>query len=1143
MSDFVHLHVHTEYSLLDGIARILAKDSLGNTVPGDLIKEALEKSFDALAITDHGNLFGVLEFYLACKAAKIKPILGCEFYLAATHSKDQTSPLARKRFHMTVLAKDNVGFRNLMKLSSYGYTEGFYYKPRIDEEVLFKNSEGLIALSGCIHGKIPSLILEGNFDKAVEYAKKMKEVFGDDFYIELMNHGLDDEKKVLPSLLEIARRLELKVVATNDVHYAKREDASLQDIAIAIGTRTQLSDKNRFKISTDELYLKSENEMAEVFRDIPQALVTTREIAEKCNVGFEFDKLHLPAFKPPGGLEAFDYLEKICREGIKSRYGKSSKAIEERLNEELGVIRKMGFSSYFLIVWDFINYARKNGIVVGPGRGSGAGSIVAYLLKITDIDPLKYGLLFERFLNPGRITMPDLDIDFEDERRDAVIEYVKSKYGEDSVGQIITFSQLKARGAVRDVGRVMGIPYAKCDKIAKLIPGNETIASAVESVAELKDLLRKDASVAELIARAKKIEGLKRHFGVHAAGVVITPGKISQFVPLAKSKTGIITQFEGEYLIKLGLLKMDFLGLKTLTVINDAVKLVNKNKKVKIDIKNIPLDDKKTFALLGKAQTVGVFQVESGGMRDILRKMKPSVFTDLSAVLALYRPGPLKAGMVDEFIERKHGRKKYTYPHPALKSILEETYGVVLYQEQVMLIAKELAGFSLEQADVLRKAMGKKVISEIEEQKGNFVSGCRKNGVPEKTAEEIFNLLVFFGSYGFNKSHSTAYAVISYQTAYLKANYPLEFMTALLNSVIGDEKKISRYLREAEDMSFKIVPPDINESETFFSPRGDREIVFGLLAVKNTGRKSCDDIVKNRKEKGKFRSFEDFMIRFMGGEAYNKRMVEFLLKAGAFSNIESNVVGILENFEEVLASCERKKSEVDSGQINLFSSDSVSSGEKEIPIIKISSAQKLKYEKEALGFYLTGHPLTKFEKYFKFLRTTTIANLKAAGARDHILTGIVKELKHTRTRKNEEMSVILLEDLTGVTEVVAFADSSQNLPNLSEDDIVVVKGKYFSGSGRARFLGAKFYSVKEAFEKLPRAFDIYLKTSGLDETFLRKVSSFLRKYRGGTPVNFILITKKNGKVKWASDISIEISTKLVEGLEDILGENCWKIKT
>ncbi|MCD6413377.1 MAG: DNA polymerase III subunit alpha [Elusimicrobia bacterium] len=1141
MSDFVHLHVHTEYSLLDGVARILSLDASGNTVAGDLIEEALRHSFKALAITDHGNLFGVLEFYLACRKAKLKPIIGSEFYLASRSAKDQTSPLSRKNFHLTVLAKNNTGFRNLMKLSSYGYTDGFYYKPRIDEDILFENSEGLVVLSGCLHGKIPSMVLDGDFEAALEYAKKMKSVFGKDFYIELMNHDLEDEKKILPSLVEIARRLDLKTVATNDVHYARREDAELQDVALAIGTRAKLADEKRFKMSTRELFLKSGEEMAELFREFPEAIETTAEVAEKCNVSFEFDKLRLPAFRTPSGEKAFDYLNKLCWEGIKDRYGRQTPEIKNRLDEELGVIRKMGFSSYFLIVWDFINYARKNGIAVGPGRGSGAGSIVSYLLKITDIDPLKYGLLFERFLNPGRITMPDLDIDFEDARRDRVIEYVKSRYGEGSVGQIITFNQLKARGAIRDVGRVMGVSYAKCDKIAKLIPAGETVASAAESVSEIKQMAKSDPEVAKVLSVAGKMEGLKRHFGVHAAGVVITPGKISQFVPLAKSKTGIITQFEGDYLIKLGLLKMDFLGLKTLTVINDAVNLAAKNRKAKIDIKNLPLDDKKTFDLLGKAKTVGVFQVESEGMRDILRKMKPSVFTDLSAVLALYRPGPIKAGMVDEFIERKHGRKKYSYPHPALKDILEETYGVILYQEQVMLIAKELAGFSLEQADILRKAMGKKVISEIEEQKENFISGCRKNGVKAETSEEIFNLLVFFGSYGFNKSHSTAYAVISYQTAYLKANYPLEFMVALLNSVIGDEKKISRYLKEAEDMSLKIIPPDINESETYFSPRAGKEIVFGLLAVKNTGEKGCDDIVDERRKNGKFANFEDFMVRFMSRRSYNKRMAEFLLKAGAFSKIEPNVAGILEDFESALSRAERKKAEADSGQISLF----VETQDAEVKAApkKMSHARKLKYEKEALGFYLTGHPLTRYEKFFRYLRTSTVSAVSAAGGSSQILIGIVKELKHLKTKKDEEMFVIRLEDLTGVIEVVGFVRTlPDDLKQISEDEIIAVKGTVSEGMRGLRFFGEKFYSVQSAFEKLPRGFDVYLKTSGLEEDFLKKIANFLKKFPGPTQVNFILETKKNGKVKWATEICVKINSKLIEGLEKLLGENCWKIE-
>ncbi|MFH1958420.1 MAG: DNA polymerase III subunit alpha [bacterium] len=1134
MKDFVHLHVHTEYSLLDGIARIV--DNTG--APGDLIKTAQANSMKALAITDHGNMFGVPEFYLTCREAKIKPVLGCEFYVSQGDSADIKSPVARKNFHLTILAKNDIGFGNLTRLASFAYTKGFYYRPRIDITALSGYREGLIVLSGCLQGKIPGCLLAGDFDGALAYAKKMKDLFGEDFYIELMDAGLAGQKKIIPSLVEIARRLDLKTVATNDVHYSKKEDAGIQDAAMTIGTRMTLADPKRLHFGTQEFYLKSAEEMAEIFSEIPQALLTTCEIAEKCSVTLEFNQLRLPAFTPPAGKNLFSYLKEICEKGVKKRYGGITADVKNRLNTELAIIKKMGFSSYFLIVWDFINFARENKISVGPGRGSGAGSIVAYLLGITGIDPLKYNLLFERFLNPGRITMPDLDIDFEDTRREEVIDYVKNKYGRDSVGQIITFNKMLAKGAVRDVGRVMEIPLQKCDKIAKLIPYGETIHGALEEISEIKKMAHQDASVAGMLRTAGRIEGLKRHFGVHAAGIVIAPGEISQFVPLARSKFGIITQYEGDYLTKLGLLKMDFLGLKTLSVINDAVALIYKNKKIKIDIEKIPLDDKRTFGLLDKAKTIGVFQVESEGMRDILRKMRPTVFTDLSAVLALYRPGPMRAGMVDEFIERKHGRKPYDYPHPALKKILAETYGVILYQEQVMLVASELAGFTLEQADILRKAMGKKIMAEIEEQKDNFVNGCGKNGVKADTAEEIFNLLVHFAAYGFNKSHSTAYAVISYRTAYLKANYPLEFMVALLNSQIADEKKISHYLNGAKSMGLVIIPPDINESGVYFEARGEKEILFGLLAIKNTGEKACEDLVRERDKNGRFKDLNDFLIRDTGLQTFNKRMVEFLVKAGCFSGITPGISDIVEKLETLIASADTARQDKISGQRTLFES-----APHPIKAAPSSETQKLKYEKEALGFYLTGHPLARYEKFFRQLRTSTLAGLKASPYPEQILTGIVKEIKNTRTKKGKEMFVIKFEDLTGVIEVIGFKKSlPPDLPGISEDDIIVLKGSLSEGISGMRFLGEKFYSVAGAFEKLPKALSVFLNTSGLEESFVKNIASLLKKYPGGTSVKFILNTKTGKKWKWGAELKVKINAKLLNKLEGLLGEDCWKIE-
>ena len=1137
MRDFVHLHVHTEYSLLDGVSQIV--DVKGE--PGDLIRAAQANSMKALAITDHGNMFGVPEFYQTCHKARLKPILGSEFYLASgADASDTKAPYARKNYHLTVLAKNETGFRNLTKLSSYSYSKGFYYRARIDKAALEKYREGLVVMSGCLQGEAAFFLRNGKFDEALRAAKKMKEIFGGDYYIELMDNGMAEQKAVLKDLIEIARRLDLKTVATNDVHYSLKADAAVQDIALAIGTRSTLDDPKRLKLSTEEFYLKSGDEMFEIFREVPEALNTTLAIAEKCNAIIDFDHLRLPAYAPPEGFDSFGYLKSLCEKGIKGRYGKKSKEVTDRMTMELEVIKNMGFSSYFLIVWDFINYARHQGIAVGPGRGSGAGSIVAYLLNITDIDPLKYDLLFERFLNPGRISMPDLDIDFEEARRLEVVEYVKQKYGENSVGQIITYSKMLAKGAVRDVGRVMGFDLSDCDKLAKFIPMGEDIKTAMDSSADIKKMIAAKPKLKELLVNASRIEGRKRHFGVHAAGVVITPGDISDFVPLARSKNGLITQYDGDYLTKMGLLKVDFLGLKTLTVIQDAVADVYKNKKIKIDLKNLPRDDKKTFQMLSQAKTVGIFQVESEGMRDVLRKMKPTLFTDLSAVLALYRPGPMRAGMVDEFIERKNGMRSYEYPHPQLKDILEETYGVILYQEQVMLIARALAGFSLAKADVLRKAMGKKIMSVLEEQKEDFMKGCAANKIPEKISADIFETLVHFAEYGFNKSHSTAYALISYQTAYLKAHFPLEFMTALLNSVIGDEKKLSHYISDCEKLGIEIKPPDINTSDVLFTSHGAKTIVFGLLAIKNTGEKACGELVADRKKDGKFKDFNDFLSRAAALTSFNKRMAEFLVKSGACYGLSRDSVKIIEGLDRMMAAAESEHRDKISGQASLFSEPPPAVEVKG----EVTETQKLKYEKEALGFYLTGHPLTRYEKYFRYFRTATMEGLRNSGMADHILTGIVKEIKNLKTRKGKDMFVIKLEDLTGVLELIGYKDKlPPDMPEIKEDMIIAVKGTLTEAASGKRFFGEKFYSAKEAFRKIPKKLKLYMNTSGLDEKYIGDVVKELKNYPGNTQVSLVLKTKKRGKWRWATELGVTVDSKFLNKLEDKFGEDCWKIES
>jgi len=897
-SDFVHLHVHTEYSLLDGVCRLKKSPR-----KDDLISKAKELRFPALAITDHGNVFGAVEFFSRCQEEGIKPIIGSEMYVSATTIHDKTPS-----FHITVIAKNEDGYRNLIKLNSIAYLEGFYYKPRIDKDVLLKHKKGLIILSGCLHGEINELLLKGNIKEAEELALWYKENF-EGFYLEIMDNGMKEQKRLIPLVIELGKKLNIKVVATQDVHYVNREDAFLQDVVLCIGTKKKLNDKDRLKFSTDQFYLRSAQEMKEVFKEYSDAIKNTLEVAERVSFEFNFNRLLLPGFKVPGEANPNDYLKDLCLRSMRLKYGKNpKKEVVERLEHELKIIKDMGFSTYFLIVQDFINYARKKSIPVGPGRGSGAGSLVSYLLDITEIDPLEYNLLFERFLNPGRKSLPDLDIDFADFGRDEVIEYVRNKYGRKAVGQIITFSSMNARMVIRDIGRVFGYSEAEQDRLAKMIPMGLKIYEALELSDELRNIYERDKEIRNWLELALRIEGIKRHIGMHAAGVVIAPGDLTDYVPFAKTSKGVpVTQFEGGDLIKLGLLKMDFLGLRNLTVIDDTVKLVKERRGEIIDIRNIPKGDENTYKLLKEALTIGVFQLESYGMRELLRKMEPTKFTDLIAVLALFRPGPIRSGMVDDFIDRKHGRKPIVYELKEMESILKETYGIIVYQEQVMEIAKVIAGFSLQEADDLRKAMGKKIPEVIEKMRERFIEGAKNKKFDENTAERIFNLLSQFASYGFNKSHSAAYALVSYRTAYLKANYTIEFMNSLLNSEIQNHEKLELYIQEARRFGIKILPPDINKSDVYFRIEDNSSIRFGLLGVKNTGEAGLNEIIKARKKIGTFRSISDFCMN-VEFRAFNKRMFESLVKAGAFDNIESRT-RLLVGMEKILEKLSSYKKE------------------------------------------------------------------------------------------------------------------------------------------------------------------------------------------------------------------------------------------
>ncbi len=923
MDSFVHLHSHSEYSLLDGAARIT--DEKGK--PGELLKRIAEMKMPAMAVTDHGNMYGAIEFYQAAKSVGVKPIIGCEMYISpkSRHDRDSTRGQEHAYNHFTVLSRDNEGYHNLIQLCSIGFLEGYYYKPRVDKEVLAKYGKGLIALSGCLKGELAQALLADKEKEALKIVDDYQNIFGkENYYFELMDHGIADQKRQNIKLIELSKKTGVPLVVTNDCHYVKKEDAAAHDALLCIGTGSTLVDPNRMRFDQHEFYYKSPQEMYALFKEQPEAVRRTLEIADRCSVEIKLDQMLLPHYDVPVGQTADAYLESLCRQGMQRRYGDGQTKFMDRLTYELSVIRKMGFSTYFLIVWDFVHWAKGNGVPVGPGRGSGAGSIVSYVLGITDVCPMKYGLLFERFLNPDRRSMPDLDIDFSDDGRERVIQYVRNKYGEKSVAQIITFGSMLARLVVRDVGRVMGFPLSEVDRIAKLIPRElgTTIEMARKNVPELQQECKQNPEIEKLLQTAQRLEGLKRHTGVHAAGIVIAKGDLTQYVPLAKgSKDVITTQFNDEALLKLGMLKMDFLGLRTLTVISKACKLINQRHKAPLlassptasdggsidskngsgwfDISQIPLDDEATFKLLQDAKAIGVFQLESTGMRDLLRKLHPSVFEEIIALIALYRPGPMGAGMLEEFVKRKHNANSIKYDHPILEPVLKETYGVILYQEQVMRISQDFAGFTPGQADVLRKAMGKKIPEEIEKLRGLFMEGAKAKDIKEKTAHTVFEQIVTFGGYGFNKSHSTAYGLVSYQTAYLKANYPIEFMTALLTSEIGhsaigkeEDSKLVNFINEATEMGIKVLPPDVQKSFSEFSiedlnphpsplpQQGEGErpslppvegegavrpdesksscIRFGLLAVKNVGDGAVESIVAARTKDGNFLTFDDF---------------------------------------------------------------------------------------------------------------------------------------------------------------------------------------------------------------------------------------------------------------------------------------------
>ena len=1032
---FTHLHVHSHYSLLDGLPKI-----------DELLDYTKELGMDSVALTDHGVLYGAVEFYKKAKERGIKPIIGCEVYTAFEGMNQKRPNIDDKRYHLILLAKSEQGYKNLVQLITKAHLEGFYYKPRVDDKLLAKHSEGLIALTGCLAGRIPRLIQSKNFEQAEDLAKKYQEIFGkDNFYLEIQHHpNSPGQETTNNELINISQKYGIPLVATNDSHYLKSEDAEAQDLLMLINTGANLNDPERITIKSDDFSLKSPKEMEQAFKHIPEAIENTQKIMQACNFEFELGKTKLPSFEVPNHKTPDEYLEELCKQGLKRRFKDNlNKEITDRLNHEISVIEETGFASYFLIVQDFVNWAKEQRIVVGPGRGSAPGSLVSYLLNITNVDPIKNDLLFERFLNPGRISMPDIDLDFTDRRRDEVIDYVAQKYGKDKIARIITFGTMAARAVIRDVGRALGYAYPYCDQIAKMIPLGFNLDQTLKKVDEFKNIYQTDERAERLINLAKKLEGVARHASTHACGIVISNQPLSNLIPLQRptqNDESIVTQYEMHSIEDLGLLKMDFLGLKNLTIIEDTLSRIYVLRNgLKVDIDNIPLDDEETFKLLQKGNTKAIFQLEGEGMTRYLKQLKPTKFEDIVAMIALYRPGPIQ--FIPDYIARKHNKQKIEYLHPKLKPILEETQGICIYQEQLMRIARDLAGFSLSEADVLRKAVGKKIIKLLHQQEEKFIKGVIDNGIDKSIAIKLWQWILPFAQYGFNKSHSCSYATISYQTAYLKTHYPVEFMAAALTSEKTDVERIAVLIDECKKMKIEVLPPNINESlKNFTVVQKENKIRFGLLAIKNVGENVIDVIVQEIKNNGPFKTIEDFVQR-VNSRDLNKKSLESLIKAGAFDQFaERNK--LLHNLERLLEwSKESQKSKMD-GQTGLFDGEGFSNDIKLEQAVAATNFEKLTWEKELLGLYVTSHPLEDFREILekKTLSLIDIGNnLKNTNVR---VGGIISGIKKIITRNGKPMLFVKLEDLTDKAEVVVFPGVIERNPTVfQENKIVFITGR------------------------------------------------------------------------------------------------------
>jgi DNA polymerase-3 subunit alpha len=1129
-SDYVSLHLHTEYSLLDGAIRIK-----------ELVAQAAAFRMPAVAITDHGNLFGAVEFYRLATKAGIKPVIGCEVYIApgSRFEKRQGTDDEEASFHFILLAKNNSGYRNLVTLVTKAYTEGFYYRPRIDSDLLEQYSGGLIGLTSCLKGEIPYYLQRGMLDKAREKALKYKHILGpENFYIEIQANDLPEQEEVNRRLIELAKELHIGIVATNDCHYLRKEDSKAHDILLCIQTGKTVKDANRLRMKSDGFYFKSPEEMKLTFKDIPEAILNTRAIAEKCNVEFKLGANLLPKYEVENGQLPDNLLDRLAREGLMNRLGqKPDPVYQERLSKEIDIIKKMDYASYFLIVWDFISYAKSKGIPVGPGRGSAAGSLVSFCLGVTDIDPVKYNLLFERFLNPERISMPDIDVDFCKDRRSEVISYVSEKYGKDHVAQIITFGTMAAKAAIRDVGRALDIPYAEVDRIAKLIPNtlNITIEDTLRAEPQLNALYDSDPRIKELIDTAVRLEGLSRHASTHAAGVVISPAPLTDYTPLYRNPSdgSIMTQFDMGSIEKIGLLKFDFLGLKTLTVIDKTLHYIKDNGK-EFSLKDISFDDTKTYELLGSGHTTGIFQLESAGMRDLLVKISPSRFEDLIAIVALHRPGPMGSGMIDEFIKRKKGKIPVKYDLPQLKEILDETYGVILYQEQVMRIANKLANFSMGQADILRKAMGKKRPEEMEKQKETFVQGATSKGISEKKAIRIFDLMAYFAEYGFNKSHSAAYAYVAYQTAYLKAHFPVEFMAATMSADMDNTDKIGKSIAGCREMGIEILPPDINLSGKEFKVIGNL-IRFGLEAVKGVGSAAIESIIESRDTHGPFVSLSDFLER-VDQRKVNKKVIESLIKAGAYDSLDVTRTHALELVSRTLNGSSRTHAAVLLGQQSIFgdAEDEVDVGNEEF-----SEEEILKYEKEALGFYITGHPLTKYAGLLGKIGTKKLTELdEITDGQEIKIGGILTGIRKFQTKsKAEIMAYGTLEAPDGSLEIIVFPDLYKTCMNiLQKDTPLIVKGTLEKNEKGMRVVSKEILRLETIESKMGHKVEIRLQLPLADSIHLQTIKSILLSDSSGRYPLYLRVLHKDTETLIATGMKISDDKEIIEKIEQIAGK-------